>query len=179
MEQKHKDIFKASYKPQREAQKDLSKYGYELDPTLSRMDTKVFINKDLGQNPIIVNRGTSNLKDVGTDLMIGLGLGKYTKRVKDAQRLTKRVEAKHGKADVYGSSLGGYVSEHAGNKGAIYTHNKATAPTDLLKKISSKQTDYKVRGDLISMPSLLQRGGKTKMLKNEYKNKSFLNAHKI
>jgi hypothetical protein len=39
-------FLKASYLPQKDAQKLMSKYGYSYDPKLSRMDTKVFISPE-------------------------------------------------------------------------------------------------------------------------------------
>ena len=39
-------ILEASYKPQREAEQQLVKLGYNYDPQLSSMDTKIFTDKE-------------------------------------------------------------------------------------------------------------------------------------
>jgi hypothetical protein len=83
----------------------MTKKGYKMDKSLSSMDTKVFVKDG---KPLIVHRGTSNLKDWGDDALLAVGLGHYGTRYKNAQRVTQKAEEKYGKpADSVGHSYGG------------------------------------------------------------------------
>ena len=79
--------------------------------------------KDENTNrPIIIQRGTTNVKDVLDDGLIAIGLGKYASRTKNAERLASKLEDKYGKKpNVYGSSLGGFYAGDKANK--IITYN--------------------------------------------------------
>jgi hypothetical protein len=156
-----KKFFSTSYLSQKNAAKK-HENTHTYDYNLSNMDSKVFVDKVTGK-PTIVHRGTQNLRDVGTDLAIGLGLGKYTKRVKDAKRLTKKVENKYGQsANAVGHSLGGYLAENSDAHGNITTLNKAVGIADIgTKKNSKRQIDIHVKNDLIGLPALhTQRSNK-------------------
>lgn len=165
-----KDLFKASYENPNEAQARLSKYGYKLDPELSKDNTKVFVGED--NKPVILHRGTTlgkglktAIQDIKTD--ITLGLGKTPKRLTEAKRLTKAVEAKYGQpSTAYGTSMGGYLAEKAGSKNAV-TYNKAVAPQDLGKKIKKTQKDYRSNLDIVSVGALTQRGARLKNIKTK------------
>ena len=172
-----KDIFQSAYLPQQEAANNLEKHHYERDPQYSTMDTKVFVNKETNQ-PIVIHRGTKTLKDVFDDALIGVGLGKLSHRHKNAERLTKKLEEKYGKApDNYGHSLGGHLAESSGTKGKIITYNKAVGIGDIGKKLGSNQLDIRTKGDIISLPSYLQYGAKRKLIENKNKAPNALNAH--
>ena len=172
-----KDIFQSAYLPQKEAANNLEKHHYERDPQHSTMDTKVFVNKETNQ-PIIIHRGTKTIKDVFDDALVGVGLGKLSHRHKNAERLTKKLELKYGKApDLYGHSLGGHLAENSGTKGNIITYNKAVGIGDIGKKLGHNQLDIRTKGDIISLPSYLQSGAKRKIIENKNKNPNALNAH--
>lgn len=150
-------IFEASYQNPKDAKQTLENKGYKYDDEFSSPDTKVFVDT-LG-NPHIAYRGTHRLEDWGTDLKLGLGLG--TKRHKDAREIAKKVESKYGKsASAYGHSLGGHLAETSGVSGNIYTFNKATGIKDVFKSIPKHQTDYRTEMDIVSLPSIMQKGGK-------------------
>jgi len=124
-----KTIFKGSYKPQREFAEDISKIGYDYDPELSSMENKVFVSRETGEKRI---------------------------------QLADKVKAKYGEVDtIYGDSRGGFLAEKAGERtGAkVVTYNKATLPQDIFKSIRPEQTDIRVKGDVVSLPSFLQSGG--------------------
>ena len=105
------------------------------------------------------------MKDVLDDGLIAMGLGKYASRAKNAERLASKLEDKHGKKpNVYGSSLSGFYAGDKANK--IITYNKATQLKDAFKKIPNNQTDIRVKGDLVSLPSVLQRS-KKKVIDNK------------
>jgi hypothetical protein len=156
-EEDYKELFQASYDKPLEAEKRLSKKGYKFQSDLSSPESKVFLDPE--DKPIILHRGTHRLEDWGTDIKSVL-LGKEGRRTKEARELTKKVQSKFGKpVTAVGTSLGGFLSEQSGAENVI-TYNKATRPKDIFKKIKTTQTDIRTSKDIISLPSILQRGGK-------------------
>ncbi len=154
-----KTIFKGSYKPQREFAEDISKIGYDYDPELSSMENKVFVSRETGK-PSIAYRGSTTATDWIGNLKLGLGFKdpEAEKRI----QLADKVKAKYGEVDtIYGDSRGGFLAEKAGERtGAkVVTYNKATLPQDIFKSIRPEQTDIRVKGDVVSLPSFLQSGG--------------------
>ena len=154
-----KTIFKGSYKNQGDFAEDINKIGYDYDPELSSMENKVFINRETGK-PSIAYRGSTTATDWLGNLKLGLGFKdpEAEKRI----QLADKVKAKYGEVDtIYGHSRGGLIAERAGERtGAkVVTYNKATLPQDIFKTIRPEQTDYRVRGDLVSLPSYFQSGG--------------------
>jgi hypothetical protein len=168
-----KTIFEASYQNPSVAKSSLEEKGYKFDTEFSSPDTKVFV--DVLGNPHIAYRGTHRAEDVITD--VKLGLGQETKRHKEAKELAKKVEQKYGKAaSAYGTSLGGHLAESSGVSGNVYTYNKATGIKDIFKTVPKTQFDYRTERDIISLPSVFQRGGK-KITIGSTKNEDFLKAH--
>lgn len=163
-EKRIKSILEASYKPQRQAQEDLGKIGFEYDPELSTMENKVFFDKQ--GKPSIAFRGSTRV----TDFLIedpALALGIKTPKQKKAEELVKKVETKYGKpVDTYGHSLGGYRAETSGAKGNIYTYNKAVGLGQIGKKLPKTQTDIRTSKDIVSIGSLLQFGGNKKTIQS-------------
>lgn len=173
MEENLKSIFEASYQNPKDAKQTLENKGFKYDEELSSPDTKIFVDT-LG-NPHIAYRGSHRVEDVLTD--IKLGLGYETKRHKDAKETAKKVEQKYGKAaSAYGTSLGGNLAESSGVSGKVYTYNKATGIKDIFKKIPKTQFDYRTEKDIISLPSLLQKGG-NKITIESSKKDNILKAH--
>jgi len=149
-------ILKASYQNQEQAENTLSKKGYKYDTELSSPDTKVFV--DEYGNPNVVFRGTHRAEDWITNAKIAVGIP--TQKEKEARETVKKIEQKYGKpVNAYGHSQGGFVSEHSGASGNIYTYNKATSFNDIVKPISKKQTDIRTKKDIVSSPSIFQTGG--------------------
>jgi hypothetical protein len=170
-----KAIFEASYENPKDARKTLESRGYKYDDEFSSPDTKVFVD-NLG-NPSIAYRGSHRVEDAITDLKLGVGLS--TKRQADAKDIAKKVEAKYGKAaNAYGHSLGGNLAENSGVSGSITTFNKAVGIKDIFKTIPKRQTDYRTEKDVVSAPSLLQKGGKKITIASNKKD-SILKAHKL
>jgi hypothetical protein len=176
MENNLSAIFQASYEDPKIAAKTLSEKGYNFDTQLSTPESKVFVDEQ--GNAHIAFRGTHRVSDVLTD--IGVGLGIKTKRQKDAKDLAKRVQDKYKGRSVsaYGTSLGGNLAENAGVSGNVVTYNKATGIRDIFRSVPKTQFDYRTEKDIISLPSLLQRGGNKITLKSN-KSDSILKAHSI
>jgi len=150
-------ILEASYQPKKLASKTLAKSGYTLDKKLSTNESKVFI--DSQGNPNIAFRGSKTVKDfLFSDPLLAIGASKFDPRVKEAKALTKQVEKKYSKpADVFGHSLGGFLSEKSGAKGNIYTYNKGVGYGDIGKTIPKNQTDIRTNNDIVSALSLTQK----------------------
>lgn len=164
-------IFEASYQNPNQAKTALEQSGYTYDSELSSPDTKVFIDKE--GNPHIAFRGTHRVEDVLTDIQVGLGLD--TKRHKSARESVKQAEKKYGKAaTAYGTSLGGHIAESSGAAN-VYTYNKAVGIKDIGKTISKTQTDYRTDRDVISFPSITQKGGNKITIESPYKD--ILSSH--
>jgi hypothetical protein len=175
MEDNLKTIFEASYQNPKEAKQSLEKIGYTYDTELSSPDTKVFT--DIQGNPHITFRGSHRVEDIGTD--IALGLGKETKRHKEAKDIAKKVESKYSKsASAYGHSLGGSLAEQSGVGGNVYTYNKAVGIKDIFRTVPKTQFDYRTEKDIVSLPSVLQRGG-NKIIIESKKKDNILSAHKL
>jgi hypothetical protein len=129
--------------------------GYTLDTQASGRRAKVFVNNDT-KNVLIAHRGTAGLADVGTDLsaVIG-GRRKQSKRFKHAQKVTNVAKAKYAghTLTATGHSLGGTLAQD--------TFNKGTSLHDVLfKRRKSNQTDYRNEGDVISVLTKHQKGGR-------------------
>lgn len=166
-------IFEASYQNPKDASATLSKSGYTFDTSLSSPDTKVFTDKSGA--PHIAYRGSHRVSDIITDIKLGLGYD--TKRHQEARNIAKQVEAKYGKAaTAYGHSLGGHLAEKSGVAGKVITFNKATAFTDVFKAIPKTQTDYRTTKDIVSLPSMLQKGGNKILIDST---SSFIGSHKL
>lgn len=170
-----KGILEASYKPQAEASAQLHGMGYQYDPELSTMENKVFVDKE--GKPHIAYRGSVRVKDWIGNAKLGLGF-----RDADAEKriaLAGKVKEKYKQAPTtYGHSRGGYIAERAGDiqGGKTYTFNKATVKSDIFKTLRPEQTDYRTTTDVVSLPSMFQKG---KKFQTSSKGQSFLSAHSI
>lgn len=152
-----KTLLKASYESAKDAKNTLRDAGYTLDDKLSNINTKVFV--DQKGKPHITFRGSVRVVDwLRDDPLIAMGYGKFAPRVKEAQKITKEVEAKYNQpANVFGNSLGGALAEKSGARGKIVTHNKAMSLSDIGKTIPKNQTDVRSLQDPVSVLSLTQK----------------------
>ena len=162
MDNKQKDIFQASYDNPKQAEERLAKYGYKFQSDLSSPESKVFLTET--DEPVILHRGTHRIGDVGTDLNSIL-LGREGRRTREAKDLTQKVKQRYNKpVTAYGTSLGGFLAEKS-DADKVVTYNKGISPKDIFKRRKETQTDIRTNKDLISLPSIFQRGGKTKTIK--------------
>lgn len=150
--------------------------GYTEDKRYSSREARVY--KDKKGNPTIVFRGTARKRDIGTDIMYGLGLGKHTRRARKSRKLAKRVrrDYKGKKLTAMGHSLGGALAEGI-KADRVITYNKAAGLNSFRKKRKSTQIDYRHRGDAVSYLSRFNKGGKT--VKLGRKRTGVLKAHRI
>jgi len=151
-------ILEASYAKNKEAKKILESQNYKLDKGLSTKEAKVFVDKK--GTPNIAVRGSKTAKDwLISDPLLALGLSSLDPRQKSTNNLIEKTKKKYGSdPNLYGHSLGGALVSGAKTKGQITTFNKGAGMGDLLKQISSRQTDIRTSGDIVSALSIPQKG---------------------
>ena len=135
------------------ALKKLNKKGYILDKELSNHNEQVYYkHKTNGEKKLLYTvAGTHNLLDVGTDISLGLGRLKNTKRYKEADDILTKAKQKHrvGKATVAGHSLGGSIAGYiAGNDDDVYTLDKGAT---IGQPVKQNENAYRYKGDLVSI----------------------------
>lgn len=134
---------------------------YILDTDLSTDKTKVY--KDMKTGEIsMVNRGTSGVRDVISD--VRLLFGYRDSRFDEGRKILQQIKEKYPNTsiDALGHSLGASVAEDLGNDPAIknvITLNKPTVPSDIFKtkKKNDKQYDIRTTRDVVSMLQPLQK----------------------
>ena len=172
------DLIGAGYQRNKKAEEVGFKHGVQLDHELSNSNHKVFVDPDK-HNSTVVFTGSRKASDwLITDPAIALGLGKYTKRYKDSQKLISKVKDKYSdsKITTTGHSLGGYLAENV-KADKKYTVNKATGIDGIGKKINKNQTDIVVKGDIVSPLAYTQKH-KGKFIKIENSSINPIVSHK-
>jgi len=157
-----KTLLSASYKPQKIAKKELEAYGWTYDPTLSRMDTKVFTDSE--GKPIILHRGSTRVSDwLPNNTLLASGLEQYAPRFKYGKEITQKVKEKYGQpVTAIAHSLGGSIAEKSGADRVI-TFNKPITAYDIGKTIPKTQTDIRSKYDPVSALSPFQFGNKVEV----------------
>jgi hypothetical protein len=152
-------LLKQSYKSKTKTDTNIDN-KYYLDNDLSTDKTKVYINKDTNEISM-VNRGTSDIKDVMTDVKMFFGYN--DERFDEPRLILDKIKSKYPTStiDILGHSLGAKVAEEIGRDPVvknIITLNKPTTPKDLLykSKITDKQYDIRTSKDLVSVLAPLQ-----------------------
>ena len=160
-----KDLLKASYQRNGEAEKIGKKYDLTLDHSLSNAEHKVFIDKK--GNPDVVYTGSRKVGDWVTNGFLALGLGALTPRFRESKQLMEKVKEKYkGKAvTTLGHSLGGSLAESAGGD-KVVTLDKGVGLFGIGKKIRTNQTDIRTGNDPVSFLRNTQSGGKKITIKN-------------
>ncbi len=181
-----RDISGAAYGTNEEKRRVAEEHGLQL--VRSQGEKSVYVD-ETNKQVIVGHRGTdpSKSKDLFADLAVGLGLEKYHPRFKRAARQEKALEREYPGYDfiITGHSLGGSVAQHTGKSKRVkkvVTFNKGSGIAEPFRRRSSKQTDYLNYGDLVSMTSLLQRGGRRKITTSKPKSwvgATLLDAHNI
>jgi len=114
---------------------------YKLDKTLSNKNHSVLVHGD--GRTVVSFRGTKETSDIGTDLLLGLGVEKHSKRFQDSGEVVDQVIKKYGRDNLVltGHSLGGSIAHtlgrerdlevHAFNPGSAVSHVRDTLGTHL------------------------------------------------
>jgi hypothetical protein len=157
------DLLKASYKRNKEAELIGNQYNVKLDHHLSNSEHKVFHDPNTNSSSVVFT-GTRKFGDLITDGAVAVGLGKYTKRFKDSDKVIKDIKNKYPSTNITasGHSLGGTLSEHVKADKKI-TYNKGVGLGDIGKTIRNNQTDIRTTYDPISILSNTQKH-KNKMI---------------
>ena len=174
-------LLNESYKSKDKTNKNINN-KYELDEDLSTDKTKVY--RDLINNDIkVVNRGTSDKRDILTDAKLLFGYKDKT-RFNEARDVLNKVKSKYNDKtiDLLGHSLGSAVAEDLGNDERVknvITLNKPTTPLDLFKKskVADKQYDIRTTKDIVSMLQPLQKDTNDIVIQSETNN--LYTEHKI
>jgi len=154
------------------AQKKLSKHGYVVDTDLSDSRERVVAyNKDKGKLLFIEN-GTdpTNMKDLKTDVGLGLGKLPQDKRVADAKNALVKAKEKYKAVNgtvLVGHSLGGGITNSiAGGGDKVINYN----PAYTVGQTSRKNVEnYRTKGDVVSV---FAPSSNTKVLDNNVKGSS-------
>lgn len=165
------------------AQKKLEKYGYTVDRDLSHERERVVAyNKDKGKLLFIEN-GTDpkNMKDLKTD--VGLGIGKLAedKRIANAKDALVKAKEKYKAVNgtvLVGHSLGGGITNTiAGGGDKVINYNPAYT---VGQKARSNVENYRTKGDIVSV---FAPSSNTKVLENNVKGASgvdhLLKSHEL
>jgi hypothetical protein len=162
--------------------------GYNVDPTLSSSETKVFVNPKT-KHVTTAYRGTAladtkkRWKDVVSDLAIATGLERFNPRFQQADKHFQQVQQKYGKDYTYattGHSLGGQISKYVNdrNKGKIKENVAFSRGSGLLEPFRKKQkntVDISNVNDAVSLGARLSQGRQVR----EYTKKGLLHSHKL
>ena len=147
---------------------------YILDNELSTNKTKVYIDKNTN-DIAMVNRGTSDFKDLMTDAKLFFGY--KDKRFNEPKEILNKIKKKYNdkNIDIICHSLGAKIAEDLGNDPQIkniITLNKPTMPKDLITKpkINNKQYDIRTTGDLVSILQPYQKDENDIIINSETKN---------
>jgi hypothetical protein len=114
------------------AAKYLKKFGYIVDTELSNQREYITAYSPFENKVIHISNGTdpSSPKDLGTDLLLGLGSFKDTGRFRDEKSALEKARDKYKNAEVVlaGHSLGGQVTHNIAATGdKVYNYNPAYA----------------------------------------------------
>ncbi len=125
---------------------------WEYIPQYSDLRTAIYKNKNT--NEIVVsNRGTYDLKDVGTD--IKAFLDKKDNRLKSYKNLISRIKKDYPNSYIIsiGHSLGGLVARQDASVDEILTFNKPTMLRELFKEQPKNQYEVRSTNDPVSILS--------------------------
>ncbi len=144
---------KLSYGSKNTQQKEMKREGYQFDSMLSNGNQQVYFNPS-NKKLLVSIAGTHNLRDIGTDIYLGMGHLKDTNRYKEADRVLHQAKTKYGVSSAsvvghsLGSSIGAYVSsandKFTGLDGG-YTIGQKT------RSYNGNHENYRTQGDLVSI----------------------------
>ena len=130
-------------------EENAKKAGYVRDGELSNSERQIYYNPKT--NHLIHNiNGTRTLKDLNTNLQLGLGNVKNTDRYKNETNILERAKKKHNpkSTSVTGSSLGGHLaSQIAKPTDSVLTVNKASLP---FQRTGNNEKHFRSTNDVVS-----------------------------
>lgn len=133
------------------ATKRIMESGYVKNDRLSDHRQQIFYNQ--AENKIMMNvAGTHTKKDWVTDIGLGLGLLKSTKRYQSAKKTLEKAKKEYGveTATINGHSLGGAIAQKiAGKKDTVNAYDSGMTIGDKARK--GPGNVIRQSGDLVSM----------------------------
>jgi hypothetical protein len=174
---KIRDLIQASYSRNTPAKEIGNKYGMRLDSSLSNAEHKVYVDRK--NRPTVAFTGSRKVGDWGTNLLLGLGLEKYSTRFRDSKKLMEDVRKKYSApATILGHSLAASITEYVGGKkDKLITVDKGVGLSGIGKTIPKNQTDIRTSNDPVSLLSNTQKNLGKKIVIKDKKNFNFLDAH--
>ena len=173
-----RDLIQASYSKNTPARQIGTKYGLTLDDSLSNSQQKVYV--DNSGNPTVAFTGSRTAADwLITNPMLGLGLEKYSPRLRRSEKVLEDVRKKYNKAALLpGHSLGAAIAAGVGGKNdKIVTVDRGVGLGGIGRKVRSNTTDIRTSNDLVSaLANTQNRTGKSIVIKDKG-NFNFLKAH--
>lgn len=142
-------VLKNSYAPTKA--EELS--GYRYDTELSNDNQQVYFNPNTStENQLLMTvTGTHNVADIGTDIFLGLGKLKDTRRYQEADQTLQQAKQKYNtnQAIVAGHSLGGTIASNIANTQVdkIFTLDKGAT---FGQPVQQGEQAFRTRGDIIS-----------------------------
>jgi hypothetical protein len=145
------DTIRSSY-GHKNSMKKLAKSGYIRDNELSNHNQSVYYSPR-EKKMIYSIAGTHNLRDVGTDIWLGLGGIKNTNRYKEAEKNLNKSRDKYKDAHttIIGHSLGGTIGSYLGSKGRGDNVISLDKGATIGQKTRNLEKSYRTKGDLVSM----------------------------
>jgi len=139
----------------RKQQQALKKYGYVIDRDLTNPREQVVAYNPFDRKLLFIENGTdpTSGKDLVTDLILGQGAIKQTKRYIDSKKaldnaLVKYKDVKPNNINVVGHSLGGNLTNYLAPSGAnAYTYNAAYLPG---QKVRPNVHNFRTKNDIVS-----------------------------
>lgn len=144
------DVLQASYGTASAVQQML-RAGYAYDSDLSSHNQQVWVRS----NQVIVTiAGTHNCKDIITDIWLGLGRIKQTRRYKEADHVLEMARSKYATNSnvvmvVAGHSLGGAIAQFIASKtDIVFTLNKGAT---IGQQTRGNEFGIRTSGDVVSL----------------------------
>jgi hypothetical protein len=128
----------------------MKQYGYIRDNKLSNHNEQIYYNPN-NKKLIFSVAGTHNINDLGSDVLLGLGFGKSTKRYKEAHSKIREAKEKYHPVEtsVSGHSLGSFIASGISSKNdKVITLDGAYT---LGQKTRGNTTHYRTKGDVVSL----------------------------
>ena len=168
-QRKVKDFLQASYLPQKEAAKFINEqYGYQYDPNLSSMQTKVFLSPGT-QEAIVTHRGSKRIIDdwIKTNIPLAIGQEGNTTRFQEAKSTIQRVREQYPnyKTISVGHSLGGALARNSDSDFSV-SYNPGIGIGNIGTVVKPNEKIYRTKGDVVSALSNVMFGNRNENVIN-------------
>jgi hypothetical protein len=148
------DALKTSY-GNKQSRDKIKNEGYVYDSMLSNKNNQVWINKN-DKKIIQTIKGTNplSLRDIGTDIYLGLGKLEQTNRYKESKNILNQAKQKYTgfNTTIAGHSLGASIGSRLANKNdKFYGLNEGVAPFQKTRSYDGNHQHIRTAGDAVSI----------------------------